>query len=107
MTDYCLSKRNLGLDALKIICMIMIITYHLLSKGGMVDYAKENVFSATYYIVFLIEAFCYVMVNCYILVSGYFLCNQKFRLDKFLTVYIQMYFWSLFLYIVVHIIGGV
>ena len=88
-------KRHIGLDILRIISMVMIVTLHYINKGGF-----QNIFeitSANYWIVKIIYHLSLVAVNCYVLISGYFLTNSKFKLRNILLLWGETLFWSIFI----------
>lgn len=63
-------------------------------------------FSVSYFSSNLLMAFLNVHVNCFVLLSGYFLSTKKFRLNKVLELWLQMFFWSIILYITIMMIQG-
>ena len=67
------SKRNVSLDLLRIIAMIMIVTLHVLGKGNgfAITDPVIRMFSWT------LESLCIVSVNLYVLISGYFLLDSN------------------------------
>lgn len=71
------NSRNTGLDLLRIMAMLMILTLHYLGKGGALQVEGK-----TSYIVWFLEISCMVAVNVYILISGYFLVDSKFSWKK-------------------------
>ena len=64
--------RQLNYEILRILAMLMIVSLHYFSKGGLLSSPISNPISATGYTVWLLEAFCLVAVNVYVLISGYF-----------------------------------
>lgn len=93
------AKRNMGLDALRIVSMIMILFLHILGKSELLG-TKNN--STIYYILYyIIESLCIVAVNCYVLVSGYFLIKSEFKWKKVLKIYGETLFYSIFIFIIV------
>ena len=86
-------KRIVGIDLLKIISMLMIITLHILGKGGLLG-VSEN-FTIKGELIWLIEIFCYCSVNCYALASGYTSVNSNHhKLEKIILLWIQVEFYS-------------
>ena len=68
-------KRQLNYELLRIIAMLMIVSLHYLSKGGILGDPIRTDMTATGYTAWLMEAFCIVSVNVYVLISGYFGVN--------------------------------
>lgn len=96
-------KRNIGLDGLRIISMIMIVFLHYLGKGGLLDI--ENTSNLYHIIYYFIEALSIIAVNCYVLISGYFLIKSKFKWKKVLQLWLETLFYSVFIYIVIVVLG--
>lgn len=96
-------ERNTSLDALRVLCMFLIVLGHAMVHGHVLDTLSPN--SINYYIVNILRAFLSVHVNCFVLISGYFLCTYKFRLSKVFFIWWQTFFWSVTLYIFVCISG--
>ncbi|MDE6723424.1 MAG: hypothetical protein K2J55_04430, partial [Eubacterium sp.] len=63
------SKRNYGIDLLRIVCMIMVPVLHVLGHGGLLEGAE--ILSVKYEFVWFLEAAAFCAVNCYALISGY------------------------------------
>lgn len=64
-----LTKRNYGIDLLRIVAMIFVIVLHICSYGGVSDGITQ--FSQQAYAVDLLQAIAYCAVNCYALISGF------------------------------------
>ena len=65
--------RNIGLDILRILAMIMIVCLHVFGKGQFL--VAEN--NANFYkVISFFEIICIVAVNCYVLITGYFQVNS-------------------------------
>lgn len=56
------TERNIGIDLLKIVSMLMIVTLHMLGHGGVLDDMPPM--SRCYQVAWLIEIACYGAVNC-------------------------------------------
>lgn len=98
--------RNQGLDLLRVICMLMVVCLHYLGQGGLVE-AALTLWTPNWFLGQLIAGFCRVCVNCFILISGYFMCTSKFRLSKWVSVWIQTMFYSVVVYLVLVLCGVV
>ena len=96
-------KRNIGLDGLRIISMIMIVFLHYLGKGGLLDI--ENTSNLYHIIYYFIEALSIIAVNCYVLISGYFLIKSKFKWKKVLQLWLETLFYSIFVYVIIVVLG--
>lgn len=95
-------KRKYGLDLLKILSMLMIVTLHYLDKGG----ALYNSNGVYLYISYGIEALCFVSVNTFVLVSGYFLCdNNEVKIRKVIDYLIQLWVINFFISLIIMVLG--
>ena len=97
------SQRNASLDILRTLCMFLIVLGHSMCHGQVLDAVTAN--SANYFLVTAIYTFLMVHVNCFVLISGYFLCVQKFRLEKAISLWTQAFFWSTLLYVLLSVFG--
>ena len=97
-------KRHTGLDLLRIVAMLMIITLHYMDKGGMLADWKGSV-SGGQYIYWIIESASLCSVNAYILISGYFASSFHFSLRKLVLFWLQVAFYSVGIAIVFYIIA--
>ena len=88
-----MNKRLSNFELLRIICMMMIIGLHSLGHGGILE--NTRVGSLNFFLAHLLESASIIAVNCYILISGYFGIHSKFKIKKLLSLYFQMFFYSL------------
>ena len=90
-------NRDVQIDLLRILSMLMIICLHYFYMGGIL----ERVTTADgfhYYLVWTIEAICYVSVNIYVLISGYYLSVKRFRVKRLLLIILETWFYSMAIY---------
>ncbi len=86
------SERNHGIDLLRIISMIMIVTLHVLGQGGISDVIEDN--SLKFAIVWLLEMICLCSVNCYGLISGYVGYGRNFKFSNVIYLWIEVVFYN-------------
>ena len=96
-----------GADLLRIVTMLMILTSHFFVHGGVLGRLKPSSPYLYFYICWIIEACCYVMVNCYALITGYFQSKTDFKLKKLLLLWGQIVFLSGGLYLILCLMGKV
>ena len=87
------SKRNYGIDLLKIICMLMVVFLHLLKHGGILSNVNNNSF--VYIMVWFIEILCFCAVNVYAIISGYLSVDKKYKFSNIINLYFRVIFYSL------------
>ena len=84
--------RNYSLDLLRILSMLMIVSMHGASHGGLSVYSELS--SVNGIILRFITVLCGVSVNVFVLISGYFICEQEFRLSRLIKLALQVVFYS-------------
>ena len=89
--------RNSNIELLRILCMFMIILWHLniaVEQNGVSPFIlKDTIYSLTA-----------VAVNCFILISGYW--GIRFKLKSIITLFLQCLFYSIVTGLCVHYITG-
>ena len=93
MGEQIVSKRNYGIDALRMLSMFMVVLLHILGKGGVLR--SVNIFSGKYYIAWFMEIAAFCAVNCYALISGYVGINSRHRYAKIVSLWVQIIFYTL------------
>ena len=88
-----IQKRNYGIDLLRIIAMLMIVTLHMLGLGGVLNSAEQ--LSLHYNVGWLIEIAAFCGVNCYALISGYVSVGAKYKYHKIITLWFQVVFYTI------------
>lgn len=86
------TKRNYGIDLLRIISMIFVICHHILMQGGLINASEPC--SPKYYWFSFLDILAYCAVDCYALITGYVMCNKKFKLSNLLNLWTTVIFWS-------------
>lgn len=89
------TTRDYSIDFLRIVSMLMIVSLHSMSHGGMYDfgYSLEGINPYSIWFTF-VQSICVVSVNVYVLISGYFLVKEKFRISKLLKIVCEVLFYS-------------
>jgi len=99
-----MSKRQPKFELLRIVAMLMIITLHYLSKGGVIIELNEDR-SVSNHLWYLLDAFCLVSVNVYVLISGYFSLDSEWRIGKVIRLWITVLCYSLIVPLVLGAFG--
>ena len=99
-----MKKRQSNFELLRIVAMLMIITLHYLSKGGVIFGLQEDR-SIANHVWNLLEAFCLVAVNVYVLISGYFMVDAEWRIGKAIKLWLEIMFYSLIVPVVLGAFG--
>lgn len=96
------SNRILGIDALRIVTMLMIVVHHVVEFGDLVDKGGKS--DLLFFETWLIEALCFGAVNCYALISGYVGVKRKPKMASLMTMWLQVAGYSTGLVIVMELL---
>ncbi len=106
-------SRQLNYEILRILAMMMIVSLHYFSKGGLLGSPISTQMGAINYTIWLLEAFCLVAVNVYVLISGYFGVGDeavpfdgKKALRRPLKIWLQVLFYSVIIGTIATFISG-
>lgn len=89
------SKRSYGIDILRVICMLMVVTNHTLNRGGIVNSTKQG--SATYYVLWGLMIIVYVAVDVFAVISGYVSYSEKkkpIRYKRLIEIWFMVVFYG-------------
>lgn len=86
-------KRNVGLDALRILSMYFVLILHILLAGGILD--SVPFLSSNYRAAWFLEIFAFCAVNCYALISGYVGYKANHNFSKLIMLYLQVAFYTI------------
>lgn len=87
-----------NIELLRIISMLLVVTLHFIGRGGVNDSAE--LFSKQYFMASVWDAVAIISVNLFVLISGYFLINSKFKPQKLIDIIVQVFTYSVLLYII-------
>ena len=85
--------RNLGIDGLRSLSMLMVICYHVLSQGSILD-AVGLGGGTKHYVLSLLKILCFCAVNVYGITTGYMLSDSRFRLSRIVKLWATTVFWG-------------
>ncbi|MEE5989763.1 MAG: GNAT family N-acetyltransferase [Lachnospiraceae bacterium] len=94
-------SREAGLELLRILAMMMVITLHYLDKGGLLADWREGV-SGKGMSFWILEAMCLCCVNVYVMISGYFYAESRFSVKKAVMMWFRILFYSLGIAVIVY-----
>lgn len=87
-------SRMSNLELLRCIAMMMVVVLHYLGKGKILSSLTEPMPGSYEVVAWILEVFCIVAVNVYMLISGYFLSTSTFKLSRLVTLYLQLWVYS-------------
>lgn len=88
------SKRNFGIDLLRLVAMLMVTTLHILGHGGALGKAA----GINGNVIWFFEIAAYCAVNCYAMISGYVSYSEQekpYSYSKFASIWLQVVFYGL------------
>lgn len=89
------TERNLGIEVLRLVSMLMIIYLHCVNQGGIFDALEDS--SKTEMAAQLVYAACYGAVNLFALTTGYVYVKAPYRRSKIVTLWLEAFFYSVVL----------
>ena len=95
-------NRNYGIDLLRLVSMLMVVTLHTLGHGGVLNMAAERAASGrvtNYAIAWLFEILAYGAVNIFVMITGYAYAKSKYKFSGLFVMWLQVFFYSLGIYL--------
>ena len=87
------SKRNYGIDLLRLVAMFMVVVLHVSGHGGIL----ENVKGGGYEAAWLVDLAAFCAVDCYAVISGYVSYpeqEKKYRNSRYLSIWIPAFIYG-------------
>ena len=85
-------ERNYGIDALRTVAMLMVVTLHVLGFGGVLTHTKDLTFGAE--LLWSIKILCYSAVNIYAIISGFVGYRSSHKGRNLIYLCLQLFFFS-------------
>ncbi len=85
-------ERNLGIDLLRILSMLMVCLLHVLGVGGVLSSCEPG--TASYILLWFLNALSFGAVNLYALISGFVGINASHRFKSIIKLWLQVFFYS-------------
>ena len=95
------TERQTDIEALRIICMLLIISFHYAYKGGFTD----DMPLINGYIIKMFWMFGELGVNCFMLITGYIMVESCFKLRKLILLWIQVEMYNVAVMLIAYRIG--
>lgn len=86
-------KRELGVDVLKIVSMLLIVLTHCLGHGGVIESTEP--LSSDYCVYTFINYLTHCCVPCYGMATGYLYYEKKMKIKSIINLWIQVVFYSI------------
>lgn len=89
-------QRNIQIEMIRILAMLMIVLGHAFVHGHAAESIQNNMGN---YLITAIETFSVPGTDIFVLISGYFLFHSKASVKRIVTVWLQILFYSVSLYL--------
>ncbi len=100
-------QRNYGIDLLRVVLMILIITGHLFVHTNIRN--EVSTYSSKWLLTWIYQTVIVCAVNCFILITGYFsnVGNHSIKVKRIALLYGQVLFYSVAIYAILVLTGTV
>ena len=95
-----MTKRNYGIELLRLVFMFMIVMWHILGYGGIITHSFTG---STRVIYGALIVLCYCAVDGFAFLSGYVSTKNR-KKEKIVNMWFQVFFYSFFLTIILALI---
>ena len=89
--------RESNFELLRIISMWLIILYHIIHHGNMINNCTNETLAKTLRIILYATL---VHVNSFVILTGYFQCKSNFKLKKLINLIFQTLFYIIIIYLI-------
>lgn len=86
-------ERNPVIELSRLIAMLLIVIGHMLGHGGVEELMSSHSYAR--YALDLLSILCTPATNVFILISSYFLCTSHFRIQRIVSLWLQVFFYNL------------
>lgn len=87
--------KNIGIEILRIISMLMVLFLHVLGQGGVYPYAAiADAHPANHPTAWFMETAAFGAVDLFALISGYVGYKSKFKTSRYLKTWLLVVFWG-------------
>jgi len=104
LLDSVSKKRNVNIELLRIISMLMVTILHALTKSELLVSLAENT-TLNGWVVWILEVLSVGAVNIFMLISGYVLIASQFKMRRLIEIVCQAIFYSLGTFLVYCMLG--
>ena len=93
-----MTKRNSGIELLRVVLMLMIILGHLFCHTGIrTEYA---LFEAEWLFMWGVQTITVSAVNCFVLIMGFFMIDSEFKTTKAAQLWGKVWFYSITIFVI-------
>lgn len=96
--------RNPVIELSRLIAMLFIVIGHMLGHGGVTQLMQSD--AGNRFALNLLSTLSTPATNVFILISAYFLCTSRFRLQRIVSLWIQVFFYNLAAHLAAFALGN-
>ncbi len=96
-------ERAVNFELLRIVSIFMVIILHFINNSQLNDVL--DMYSVNGYVYGFVQGLCYTADNLFVLLSGYFLINSSFKIRKVIDLWLQVFFYSVVMYLILMGLG--
>lgn len=85
-------ERNIGIDALRVLCMLAVVIYHLLGHGWIMTLISED--SWKFELLAALRSGCFFGISCFALISGYVGVQSRYRYSALAIQWLKVWVYS-------------
>ena len=98
--------RKSNFELLRIVAMMLIVTFHIAKHGNIVGQYKTIPISVNKVWIYILRAFGKLGVNIFVLISGYFLITKdKVKISRIIKLWLQIVFYCIGIYLLFVLLG--
>ena len=85
-----IKERNHGLDLLRLLAMIFIVMSHIEGQSGIFSNVDSEFGKC---IVWFLTSGAQISVNCFVMIGAWFLVDKKFKMERIMKIYGELFFY--------------
>lgn len=97
------TKREVNMELLRIVGMLMVITLHCLGNGLLLGNSTISVYNTV--LIRFLDFFSLTANAIFLIISGYYSINKKFNLKKVLNLWGKTIFYSILIYLICRVLN--
>lgn len=104
VTGQAKGKRNVNMDLLRLLSMLMVTMLHALTKSDLLLFMGSEV-PVNGWIAWVLEVLSVSAVNVFMLISGYFLIASRFKVRRLVEIVLQVMFYTVGTFVLFVLLG--
>lgn len=93
-----LKRRQSNFELLRIICMFLIVGFHITGQTQMNEYGIKD--GSVYYYCIFIGSAGRLVCNTFVMIGAWFLVDSKFKADRVVNLWMEIFFYSVIITVI-------